>query len=174
MKLLVEIQTYASAIIVCLSESLVTIGMVKFNVILPCYGLVALFWVFTHCRWDINKAGESKETYYKNKYWHFGSGTHFSGGSRIFPGGGGAPTPKSAIIFQFFAENCMKMKEFGPPRGGGRVPGAPPWIRQCIWRFLLTLSLGLPLKLMLGLNVITKNQCSPFEHERYRSVWIDH
>ena len=42
---------------------------------------------------------------------------------------GGAPTPKSAIIFQFFAENCMKMKEFGPP-GGARVPGAPPWIRQ--------------------------------------------
>ena len=37
---------------------------------------------------------------------------------------GGAPTPKSAIIFQFFAENCMKMKEFGPP-GGTRVPGAP-------------------------------------------------
>ena len=36
---------------------------------------------------------------------------------------GGAPTPKSAIIFQFFAENCMKMKEFGP--GGARVPGAP-------------------------------------------------
>ena len=44
---------------------------------------------------------------------------------------GGAPTPKSAIIFQFFAENCMKMKEFGPP-GGARVPGAPPWIRQCL------------------------------------------
>ena len=39
---------------------------------------------------------------------------------------GGAPTPKSAIIFQFFAENCMKMKEFGPPGGGARVPGAPP------------------------------------------------
>ena len=38
---------------------------------------------------------------------------------------GGAPTPKSAIIFQFFAENCMKMKEFGPP-GGGRASLAPP------------------------------------------------
>ena len=37
---------------------------------------------------------------------------------------GGAPTPKIAIIFQNFAENCMKMKEFGPP-GGARVPGAP-------------------------------------------------
>ena len=47
-----------------------------------------------------------------------------------FSPGGGAPTPKSAIIFQFFAENCMKMKEFGPPGGGARVPGAPPWIRQ--------------------------------------------
>ena len=42
---------------------------------------------------------------------------------------GGAPTPKSAIIFQFFAENCMKMKEFGPPGGGAR-PWRPPWIRQ--------------------------------------------
>ena len=42
---------------------------------------------------------------------------------------GGAPTPKIAIIFQIFAKNCMKMKEFGP---GGAVPGAPPWIRQCI------------------------------------------
>ena len=29
---------------------------------------------------------------------------------------GSAPTPKIAIIFQFFAENCMKMKEFGPQR----------------------------------------------------------
>ena len=38
---------------------------------------------------------------------------------------GGAPTPKSAIIFQFFAENCMKMKEFGPP-GGGHASLAPP------------------------------------------------
>ena len=47
-----------------------------------------------------------------------------SGGSRIFPGGG-APTPKSAIIFQFFAKNCMKMKEFGPPGGGAR-PWRPP------------------------------------------------
>ena len=37
---------------------------------------------------------------------------------------GGAPTPKIAIIFQIFAENCMKMKEFGPP--GGRASLAPP------------------------------------------------
>ena len=35
---------------------------------------------------------------------------------------GGVPTPKIAIIFQIFAENCMKMKEFGPPGG---VPEAP-------------------------------------------------
>ena len=37
---------------------------------------------------------------------------------------GGAPTPKIAIIFQIFAENCMKMKEFGSP--GGRASLAPP------------------------------------------------
>ena len=41
----------------------------------------------------------------------------------------------------------MKMKEFGP-RGGARVPGAPPWSRQCLpgclkpsILFLLALSL---------------------------------
>ena len=49
--------------------------------------------------------------------------TGSSGGSRIFPGGG-APTPKIAIIFHIFAKNCTKMKEFGPP-GGARVPSAP-------------------------------------------------
>ena len=37
---------------------------------------------------------------------------------------GGVPTPKIAIIFHIFAENCMKMKEFGPP--GGRVSLVPP------------------------------------------------
>ena len=46
-----------------------------------------------------------------------------SGGSRIFPRRG-APTPKIAIIFQIFAKNCMKMKEFGPP--GGPHPLDPP------------------------------------------------
>ena len=57
---------------------------------------------------------------------------------------GGAPTPKIAIIFQFFAENCTKMKESGPR--GARIPGAPPWIRQWLdhtdWNFkkLLVLS----------------------------------
>ena len=47
---------------------------------------------------------------------------------------GGAPTPKSAIIFQFFAENCMKMKEFGPPGGGARPwrpPLDPPMVTVC-------------------------------------------
>ena len=51
---------------------------------------------------------------------------------------GGAPTPKIAIIFHIFAENCMKMKEFGPP-GGARVPGAPPWIRQCYAKLNFTI-----------------------------------
>ena len=35
---------------------------------------------------------------------------------------GGAPTPKSAIIFQFFPENCMKMKEFQAPGGARTLP----------------------------------------------------
>ena len=48
---------------------------------------------------------------------------------------GGAPTPKIAIIFHIFAENCMKMKEFGPPGGGAR-PWRPPWIRQWILYYM--------------------------------------
>ena len=40
-----------------------------------------------------------------------------------FPQGGG-PTPKIAIIFHIFTENCMKMKEFGPQ--GGARPWLPP------------------------------------------------
>ena len=36
----------------------------------------------------------------------------------------GAQTPNLELLCKFFAENCMKMKEFGPP--GGRIPGDPP------------------------------------------------
>ena len=44
-----------------------------------------------------------------------------------FPQGGALP-PKIAIIFQIFAKNCMKMKEFGPRgRGRGRASLAPPY-----------------------------------------------
>ena len=47
----------------------------------------------------------------------------FSGGSRIFLGGGGAPTPQSGFANLFFcksfAKNCMNMKEFGHGGGGG-------------------------------------------------------
>ena len=39
--------------------------------------------------------------------------------------GGGA----NLLFLPIFAKNCMKLKKFGP-RGGARVPGAPPWIRQ--------------------------------------------
>ena len=51
-----------------------------------------------------------------------------------FPQGGGAPTPKNAIIFQFFAENCMKMKEFEPP--GGARPWRPPLDPPMVYRLL--------------------------------------
>ena len=37
---------------------------------------------------------------------------------------GGCANFQNCYYFQIFAENCMKMKEFGPP-GGARVPGAP-------------------------------------------------
>ena len=35
---------------------------------------------------------------------------------------GVAPTPKIAVIFYIFAENYMKMKEFGPPGGVSLAP----------------------------------------------------
>ena len=44
---------------------------------------------------------------------------------------GGAPTPKIAIIFHIFTENCMKMKEFGPP--GGARPWRPPLDPPMVW-----------------------------------------
>ena len=40
-----------------------------------------------------------------------GSGILSSGGSRIFLKG--APTPKVGVLIYFFAENCLKRKEFG-------------------------------------------------------------
>ena len=36
-----------------------------------------------------------------------------------------APTIKLVLFYKFFAENCIKMKEFGP-RGAGR-----PWCLRC-------------------------------------------
>ena len=40
------------------------------------------------------------------------------------PGGGGAPTPKSAIIFQFCPRKLHENERIWTP-GGARVPGAP-------------------------------------------------
>ena len=67
--------------------------------------------------------------------------TPISGGSRIslrrgrqLPGG--APT----YDFAKFPKNCMKLKEFGPPRGGVR-PQRPPALRSAtanIWQFTKT------------------------------------
>ena len=37
-----------------------------------------------------------------------------------FPGGGGCAN--SQKCYYFFAENCMKMKEFGPPGGASLAP----------------------------------------------------
>ena len=55
-----------------------------------------------------------------------------------FPQEGG-PTPKIAIIFQIFAENCMKMKEFGPPGGASLVPPLdPPMSKNIIAGFRKT------------------------------------
>ena len=39
--------------------------------------------------------------------------------------GGGAPTPKVGVLTIYFAENCMKMKEFGS-RGASLAPPLDP------------------------------------------------
>ena len=36
----------------------------------------------------------------------------------------GMPTPRVGLFFKLVAENCMKVKEFGPPEG--RASLAPP------------------------------------------------
>ena len=44
-----------------------------------------------------------------------------------FPEGGGVPTTKLGLFSKFFAENCMKMKEFEPGRGcASLVPPLDP------------------------------------------------
>ena len=48
-----------------------------------------------------------------------------SGGSRIFPGGGGAPTPKVGVLTYFFGQKLHENERIRTPGGGGRVPGAP-------------------------------------------------
>ena len=45
-----------------------------------------------------------------------------SGGPRIFPRG--CANSQIRIILQFFAENCVKMKEFGPPGDVLLPPGS--------------------------------------------------
>ena len=56
----------------------------------------------------------------------------------------GVPTPKIAIIFQIFAENCMKMKDFGPLGGHMSLasPLDPPMIFM-YWQFFTNLWIGL-------------------------------
>ena len=54
-----------------------------------------------------------------------------------FPRGGGANSPggRQHTILPYFPENCMKLKEFGPP-GGARVPRTP--LRSATGSYCLT------------------------------------
>ena len=57
--------------------------------------------------------------------------TQISGGSRIFLGGG-APTPKVSVLTYFFAEKCMKMKEFGPQGGASLASPLDPPLQMVV------------------------------------------
>ena len=43
---------------------------------------------------------------------------------------GGAPTPKVGVLIYYFCRKLHENERIWTP-GGARVPGAPPWIRQC-------------------------------------------
>ena len=47
-----------------------------------------------------------------------------------FSPGGGAPTPKVGVLIYYFCRKLHENERIWTPRGGARVPGAPPWIRQ--------------------------------------------
>ena len=64
--------------------------------------------------------------------------TRCSGGSRIFPGG--CANSQIGIFCNFSAENCTKMKEFGPGGGGfSWRPPLDPKIRWILYRNALNL-----------------------------------
>ena len=52
----------------------------------------------------------------------------YSSGSRISLGGGGANSQSGCANLFFWAENCMKLKEFGPPGASLALPLDPPLI----------------------------------------------
>ena len=76
---------------------------------------------------------------------------------------GGAPTPKIAIIFHIFAENCMKMKEFGPPGGGG-ASLAPPLDPPMSWIPLYQLAPCFDLLLFAFGGMVSKFIISKVSH----------
>ena len=88
---------------------------------------------------------------------------------------GGVPTPKLGLFCKFFAENCMKMKEFGPRRGASLMPALDPPVRihpsppapiDCSYRYVLFMFLGLhppPPRLNLrGFWILYCIQCKEF------------
>ena len=60
-----------------------------------------------------------------------------SGGSRIFPRGV-RQLSKLLLFFKFLSKTAWKWKNLDP--GGARIPGGPPWIRQCLDLQWLTLT----------------------------------
>ena len=64
--------------------------------------------------------------YYFNLQWRI---QDFPEGGCANCKGGGA----NLLFLPTSSKNCMKLKKFGP-RGGARVPGTPPWTRQCFFQ----------------------------------------
>ena len=80
--------------------------------------------VITACKWD-KTCWSHKGSYFSQGIYIFYTGQLLNSKQwqiQDFPQGG-VPTAKLRLFCNFFAENCMKMKEFGLP--GARVPGTP-------------------------------------------------
>ena len=56
-----------------------------------------------------------------------------------FSPGGGANSQK-CYYFSIFCQKLHENERIWTPRGGARVPGAPPWIRQCKQYFTVSVS----------------------------------
>ena len=90
----------------------------------------------------------------------------FSGGSRIFPGGGGAPTPKVGVLTYFFSRKLHENERIWTPRGSTR-----PWRPLLDPPLILRLKSGHPKATYPAMLWVDQEvQPSPFVHRLH--YWL--